>query len=159
MKKYIAIASLLCIAAAAMTAQRTTRRNLRPQRESAVALEEPADSRLDTLVSFAPHTVDINGYDKPLRSRRETFFVTNNGADSLARIAFTIDYYDTKNRQLHSASHNVAVTVPPSQTRQVYVRSWDTQFSFFYLRSAVPQRLEQATPYDVRITVDTLFVR
>lgn len=54
-------------------AQRTTRNKLRP----AAVMTAPAVSEdsvvYDTIAAPEPHTLDINGYDKPLRSRRETF--------------------------------------------------------------------------------------
>ena len=59
---------------------------------------------------------------------------------------------------LHSASHNVGADIPAGETRQMSIPSWDKQFSFYYRRSTTSQRAEQATPYDVSIKVDTLFV-
>jgi len=59
---------------------------------------------------------------------------------------------------LHSASHNVGADIPAGETRQMSIPSWDKQFNFYYRRSATSQRAEQATPYDVSIKVDTLFV-
>lgn len=159
MKKILSAALLIGMAATAVTlsAQRTTRKGLRPETPTQSATVRAVTA--DTIIAPQPQTVDINGYDKPLRSRRETFFATNNSSDTVSALAFTISYFDTKNRMLHSASHNVAVEIPPRQTRQVSLQSWDPQFAFYFTRSAKPQRVEQATPYDITITVDTLFVR
>ncbi len=157
MKKILLSALLLAVAAVATTsAQRTTRKGLRAETKPAAAAQS---SVADTIISPQPQTVDINGYDKPLRSRRETFFATNNSTDTVSALAFTISYFDTKNRMLHSAEHNIPVEIPPRETRQVSMPSWDSQFAFYFTRSAKPQRVEQATPYDITITVDTLFVR
>lgn len=156
--KKIPLALLLLAALTGATAQRTTRTGLRPA--PAEASQSPAvapAASTDTIVSPGRSVADVNGYDKPLRSRRETFFVTNHGSSAVEAVAFTIKYYDTRQRMLHSASHNVKIEIPPSETRQVSVRSWDPQFNFYYSRSAVPQRAQQATPYDVAITIDTLF--
>ena len=54
--------------------------------------------------------------------------------------------------------HNVDAPIPAGETRQIGLRSWDTQQAFYYERSAVPARTEQATPYRVSIAVDTVFV-
>lgn len=150
----------LCLVAAVVIgagAQRTLRGKLR----AAELADSPADTvrtSLDTVV-VAPgeHLLDINGYDKPLRSRRETFFATNNSDRAVAAIAFTITYLDGSNRQLHAASHHSTTSIPARETRQLSLRSWDVQNAFYYRRSTVPQRADQATPYDVRISVDTIF--
>lgn len=150
----------LCLVAAVVIgagAQRTLRGKLR----AAEHMDSPADTvrtSLDTVI-VAPggHLLDINGYDKPLRSRRETFFATNNSDRAVAAIAFTITYLDGSNRQLHAASHHSATSIPARETRQLSLRSWDVQNAFYYRRSTVPQRADQATPYDVRISVDTVF--
>lgn len=144
-------------------AQRTTRKALRPMPEiDEIEAVEETDTAValiyDTIVAPPLTLIDINGYDKPLRSRRETFFATNNSKRPIASIAFTINYYDTRQRQLHAASHRQDIEIPANQTRQISLRSWDAQQSFYYVRSTLPQRVQQATPYEVTITVDTIFI-
>lgn len=153
---FLMLAIAVCVS---VLAQQTTRKGLKalPKAETEKSTTTVAEA-LDTIVSPDANAFDINGYDKPLRSRRETFFATNNSGKRLDAMAFTIRYYDNKRRMLHSASHRVSVDIPSGETRQVSLRSWDPQFNFYYIRSAVPQRATQATPYDVTITVDTLFV-
>ncbi len=156
--KILALLPALALLATAATARQNTTQRLKvnaTQANSGVA----ASVYTDTIVSPAPHTVDINGYDKPLRSRREVFFVTNNATDTVAEIAYTINYYDTQRRMLHSISDRTPVEIPRGETRQVSKKSWDPQFNFYYVRSTAPQRTEKATPYEVTITVDTLFMR
>lgn len=143
------------IASGVASAQRTTRRNLYPKADATV--ETVATPQLDTLAAPDRSSISVNGYDKPLRSRRETFFATNNSEKDIARLAFTIEYLDAKRRMLHKMSRNVAVAIPAGETRQISVRSWDEQFNFYFHRSAVPQRAQQATPYDIRLSVDTIF--
>lgn len=137
-------------------AQTTTRHGLKPKSD-AVEAAATASALIDTVANPAAHTVDINGYDKPLRSRRETFFVTNNGDRPTSSLAVTITYYDSSRRQLHSRHASLPLVIPVGETRQASLKSWDEQLSFYYLRSAVPSRAEQATPYDVKISVDTIF--
>lgn len=155
MKKLLTLS--LCIIALASSAlsQKTTRTGLRPAPRSDSSTA--SISNLDTIVAPEARIVDINGYDKPLRSRRETFFATNNGNSDIEALAFTIRYYDTQHRILHSASHNIKAEIPSGETRQLNFKSWDTQLNFYYSRSTAPQRVEQATPYDISITVDTIF--
>lgn len=146
---------LLLACSTAVFAERTTRRNLKP----AVTGDEISQSvtAYDTVATPDASVISVNGYDKPLRSRRETFFATNNSTADIERIAFSIRYFDSKQRLLHQTVHNVRAAIPAGETRQINIPSWDTQFNFYYLRSAIPQRAQQATPYDVRISVDTLF--
>lgn len=150
--------TLLAGALMALTAyaQTTTRHGLKPKSD-AVEAAATASAFVDTVANPAAHTVDINGYDKPLRSRRETFFVTNNGDRATSSLAVTITYYDSSRRQLHSRHASLPLVIPVGETRQASLKSWDEQLSFYYLRSAVPSRAEQATPYDVKISVDTIF--
>lgn len=152
---FLIAATLITLSVAAQT---TTRTRLRPKataNENTAVQSAPA---LDTIAVPTPHSVDINGYDKPLRSRRETFFVSNNTDKKLQAIALTITYFDSSRRQLHRRSEHILVEIPAGETRQAALRSWDIQQSFYYSRSAVPARTSQATPYEVSITVDSLFV-
>ena len=157
MKKllFAALAAVtICLACAA---QNTTRKGLKPQ---ASQTEKAApEAELEAIAEPEAHIIDINGYDKPLRSRRETFFATNNGKQDVGAIAFTIRYYDNKQRMLHSASHNIKAEIPAGETRQLSVPSWDKQLNFYYSRSAAPKSTTPATPYDVTITIDTLYVK
>ena len=155
MKKFSVVAVALALVMCA-AAQRTTRKGLRPAEQPSDA---SASARLDTLSPAPAHAVDVNGYDKPLRSRRETFFVTNNSGRDIARIALSLAYYDAQGRQLHAASHNVQADIPAGETRQLALRSWDRQLSFYYMRSAAPPRTQDVTPFDVSISIDTLFVK
>lgn len=151
---------LLCLSlAAGMSAQTTTRTHLKVAEKPVKGDCAAVAALCDTLASPAPHTVDINGYDKPLRSRRETFFVTNNSARDVTGLAVNINYYDSSRRQLHSRRARINVSIPAGETRQASLRSWDEQQSFYYVHSAVPSRVSQATPFEVTITVDTLFVQ
>ena len=154
-KLFILICGILTLAT---TAQNTTRRGLKPAAEPSAMAADKKAALTDTVVSPEAHTIDINGYDKPLRSRRETFFATNTGEGTVGRLAFTISYFDTDGRLMHRASHNVDAPIPAGETRQIGLRSWDTQQAFYYERSAAPARTEQATPYRVSIAVDTVFV-
>lgn len=152
MKKFFFLL-LIFSAATAAYADRSTRRNLHPQSTEDTT---PPAAVYDTLAAPDASAVSVNGYDKPLRSRRETFFTTNNTDRNLARIAFTIRYFDARQRQFHQTKHNIPADIPAGETRQISVPSWDPQFNFYYIRSTIPQRAQQATPYDVRIKVDTL---
>lgn len=157
------LAPALFLTSVSAEGQRTTRKNLHPApSESAARAKSEAGSAqqaLTPVVAPSQQLFAVKGYDKPLRSRRETFFATNNadGEATVKRIAFTITYYDSAKRMLHSRSESVGCDIPPSETRQISIPSWDKQQSFYYVRSTIPAKAEQATPYDITITVDTIF--
>lgn len=147
--------SLAALAAVAMCAQKTTRRNLKPIEPAAVTAE--VSSATDTVASPAAHTVDLNGFDKPLRSKRETFFVTNNSARRVKAISVSLKYFDTDRNMLHARNEHIPIDIPAGETRQASLPSWDKQQSFYFRHSAVPARATVATPFDVTAEVDTIF--
>ncbi len=156
--KHTLLFILLAMLVLPIEAQRTTRRKLKAAKiESTV---EQATTIVDTVIpnTLEAPAVSIKGYDKPLRSRRETFFASNNGKREICALAYTIRYYDTQDRLLHSASHNTSCIIPAGETRQLSIRSWDIQNAFYYRLSTVPERAAQATPYNVKISVDTVFL-
>lgn len=139
------LATILCC-----EAQRTTRSGLKLKKIENV--DSVAIIAIDTLKNSDTHIVEISGYDKPLSSHLETFFVTNNGNALITCIDITFNYFDRKNRQLHSATHTIDCRIPSGETRQLSISSWDKQKSFYYHRSAKPRR--QATPYSVTHTIN-----
>lgn len=131
-------------------AQRTTRRNLKeiPKVDTSTVLK----TRTDTLKEIGTNEIIISGYDKPLSSHRETFFVTNNSNNTITALNITFDYRDRKNRQLHSVTTTIDCEIPSGTTRQLSISSWDKQKSFYYYLSAKPRR--KATPFSVHHTIN-----
>lgn len=107
--------------------------------------------------------VGLSGYDKPLRSRHESMFVTNRSQRRLSGLEIIIGYTDMSGRSLHRRSVRLRLDLPPGETSRVEFGSWDSQQSFYYHRSPRPAR-SQATPYDVKCMItgvssgDTIFV-
>ncbi len=110
----------------------------------------------DTITPVNPGQINFSGYDKPLRSSRETFFATNATEAYIHTIIITTEYFDLAGRQLHKQSRRVAAQIPAGETRQLTMPSWDTQQSFYYHKSNPPRRAN-AYPYNIKITADTLF--
>lgn len=161
MKNLPAIVTLIALAAAVpLAARRTTRPNLRP--EPAEQGSEGADSLAVPIFECVTPSewpeVSFAGYDKPLQSRRESFFATNgDSARTVERIWLTATYYDMAGRMLHRRTIAVDGPVPPGQTRQLTVPSWDTQRSFYYHLSTPPTRTP-GTPYRVTLAPDSMIV-
>lgn len=151
------IVMFACLVAFGVCAQKTTRK-VRPSTASvpsAVAADVAAD---DTLSAPPCDSVAVAGFEKMLRSRRETFIVSNNMSRDIKDVDVTITYNDMKGRMLHRAGHRLTVDVPAGESRSVSVPSWDLQGVMYYCRSAKPARATQATPFDVSISVNFVTV-
>lgn len=158
MKKAAFIIIAVVLGLLACMGQRTTRRGLKALKESTIPDASLYSPYSDTIVSPDKDHVEVNRYDKPLRSRRETIFVTNSGQTPIKRIAFTISYYDTDGKLMHRASRSQNTNIPAGETRMVGFRSWDVQQSFYYKGSTRTKNDTKATAYDVKIDVDTIYL-
>lgn len=129
--------------------------SIRPRLKVAPAdvVNEPA--LLDTIVADSG-VVRFSGYEKTLRSNRETFFVTSLVDREIAAVGFRISYFDSSGRLLHKVSHRKYVAIPPGETRRIDIPSWDKQFTFYYAGSPVPR--VSAIPYNITISSDTVIV-
>lgn len=114
--------------------------------------ETVAGNPRDTLPAIGLDSLILAGYDKPLRSRRETMFVTNRTGRRLTRLFLSIRYCDTSGRQLHQRIVETGVDIPSGETRMISFPSWDRQLTFVYIHSEQPVR-SRATPYDIKVTV------
>lgn len=124
---------------------RTTRRNLHRT--------DPTPNRTAEADTIVPSSgmVILSGYDKPLRSSRESIFVTNRSRRAISAITLRIVYSDTKERQLHSRDITIATHIPPGETRQLTFSSWDRQHAFYFHLTGKP-RTADGSPYTVRVT-------
>lgn len=147
------LAALLIMVALAMQAwgQRTTRSSLKPIADSGEVKAGVAGDTLYNMVDTLP--VSVSGYEKLLRSRRESMFVTNKGAFAISALMLEIEYFDDSGRQLHKRMVQLRCDVPPGETRMVGFASWDKQLAWYYMKSEPPRTRFQATPYDVRVRV------
>lgn len=129
-------------------AQRTTRHKLKAATADALTL--PAQR--DTLFTAADSTAfTFNGYEKALRSSRESFFVTNNTDSLVDRLSLELLYMDMQGRMLDRRTVDIDLEVKPGETRKADIRSWDNQKVMYYYRSPRPRGGSQATPYRLRI--------
>lgn len=141
--KTLLLAIILVVAGSAVALpDKTTRTGLRP-------VQKPAESPIrDTVAVSADSVLDIVGYDKPLRSRKESLFITNRSGRHLEKAELLLNYRDMEGRQLHQVTRWVECDIPAGETRQVTFPSWDTQLSFYYHLSR-PPRSGSVTPFDV----------
>lgn len=146
MRRQLFLLIMAAVAAMPLAARRTKSGPGRLHREVAV------EAVYDTIVPAAG-LIRCSGYDKPNRATRETFFLTNTDSLDVDAVNLTLDYFDSKGRQLHSATHTVRLTIPAGATRSVSVRSWDRNNAFHYVRSGAPKR-RASTPFSVKARVN-----
>ena len=112
----------------------------------------------DTIMMPPPDSLVVAGYDKTLRSRCESFFLSNRYAsDTVLSVVMRIDYSDMTGRALHNRVDTLDCHLPPGDTRNYSIATWDRQASFYYHLSAPPRRT-QGVPYRVHVTIHRAIV-
>lgn len=141
---------LLSVTAFADTRTRTTRRHLKP-----IIAEATNDTirPTDPAMTGSPDSLSIKGYDKPLRSMRETFFITNRHCMPLHTVKLHISYYTMGGEMLHSRDVTIDTTIPPGETHQVSTPAWDRQKAYYYIGTRVTPRSKKALPYYPKIAI------
>lgn len=145
MNRIFVIFILIIAGSCVMARDRTTRTGL------VVAPSTAAPVAIGDTVVATDSSLVITGYDKPLRSRKETLFITNNNLRHLLAVELTLRYVDMSGRQLHESTRWIPCDIPAGETRQLSFKSWDEQLSFYYYLSR-PPRTESVTPYNVECT-------
>lgn len=146
MRRIVTIVLLLLLTAVSVDAQRTTRQRLKA-RPVATSTVEPI---YDTIARCDDKLLVFSGYEKVLRSTKESFFVTNNTRREVVRLVFEIDYKDMSGNMLDRRRESVDIEIPSGSTRKIDIPAWDKQKVFYYYRSPQP-KTAQATPYKVKI--------
>lgn len=98
------------------------------------------------------------GFDKTSTNSKESFFILNSSERNILGVEIELVYYDMQHRQLHRRIERMPLDVPAGDTRKIDITSWDTQKSFHYYKSNRPSR-RTSTPFDVRMTLRTLYLR
>ena len=141
--KTVLVIALLLTALSA-SADKTTRKNLKERRIEPTEATVAADT-----VTLSPGMVALSGYDKPLRSNKESLYVTNATRRHLLYVEIEITYFDESGRQLHKRTAKQNVDIPAGETRQLTFPSWDKQRNMYYTLSGKP-RTSNGTPYTVK---------
>lgn len=128
------------------SADKTTRRGLKV---AAPAKTEASSSAAADTVIPSPGMVELSGYDKPLRSNKESIYITNATRRILLEALVEISYFDNSGRLLHKRDVRIKTNVPAGETRQATFSSWDKQRTMFYHRSGKP-RTADGTPYRIK---------
>lgn len=91
--------------------------------------------------------IKFSGYDKPRKSSKETFFITNGTDRTMTGVVLYIDYRTSDGRQLDRQSVKLKCNIPAGQTRMAEIDSWDKQKAFYYEKSNDGK--SGGTPYTV----------
>lgn len=149
---------IIVLSVFAATAQRTTRRGLKP-----ISPGRPHNTtqtlRLDTICNHNDcASIRLSGYDKPLRSRTASMHATNQSTDTIYGFVVDANYTDAHSNQLHAEILSIAAVIPPGQTRLVHMTAWDKQQSYYYHKSAKPKRTLYS-PYHATMRIKAIIRR
>lgn len=143
---------LLIISIVAIADTRTTRNRLKPSDVPSVD-SITATELTDTLNAVSPDSILAEGYDKSLRSTRESFRVTNNCSKRLISIDVVAVYRDMEGTMLHSRRLKLDCQIAPGETRQLDFRAWDMQQRFYHHSTRITPRSRKAIPYQVSLFI------
>ena len=79
--------------------------------------------------------VVLTGFDKKRNNSKESFFIINNTGSALNGVGVDITYLTPDGRMLTHRYAVISITIPAGETRKVDIPAWDTQHSFYYLKS------------------------
>ncbi|MDE5794904.1 MAG: hypothetical protein K2I08_09315, partial [Muribaculaceae bacterium] len=99
-------------------------------------------------------SIRFYGFDKTVTSSMESFFISNALDSAITGMEIEITYFDMQGRQLHNRTVPLSGNVRDHETIRTDIKSWDTQKSFYYHKSAKPKR--QATPFNVKLRLLSL---
>lgn len=153
------IAALLVLALDPAYAQRTTRSKLQTSPKPEPAVEAPGRDTIIVAPSDSIMPIALSGFEKTLRSRRESMLVTNRLDAPIEQFTVEITYTDMKGRMLHKRVLNIRCDIPPHETRKVDFPSWDKQTVWYYHLSSRPNTQSQATPFDIATSITRIITR
>lgn len=136
-----------------VSAKKSSLRLKAPSSDSKKTVAErktPVRLDADEMACIAPE-ISFSGFDKPFSSHRESFLITNNSSQYIASMRLRIIYRDLTGRMLHSRDEKIDLVIPPSETRQATIKSFDSQSTLYYRHSKPPKSGGQ--PFDVAIEI------
>lgn len=109
------------------------------------------DMRLVAANQLLPSEKPVfTGFDKRLNNSKESFFIINPSKSDIVGATICLTYHTPDGRMLHRRYATINTLIPAGETRKVYLPSWDTQRSFYYLKSETDPR--RGNPFDIVLT-------
>ena len=96
------------------------------------------------------------GFDKPLNSSYESFFITNSLDKDIVGLDLEIEYLTTDSLPLHKRVVNIECNLRKKETKRVDIKSWDKQKSFYFHKNSKPRK--QATPFIVGFRLISYYI-
>ncbi|MCM1092359.1 MAG: hypothetical protein NC421_00210 [Lachnospiraceae bacterium] len=128
---------------------RTTRGKLK------AAVKDNAEFKIeevDTLQVIPADSLSVSGYDKALRSGRESLRVANRYSRRVGGVVIDIVYRGVNGGEmLHARRLRLSCDIPSGETRQLEWSAWDKQNRYYYHDTRVTPRSVKAVPYQVDI--------
>lgn len=115
--------------------------------------EDDIASPYDTVFEPSRDSVSVAGFEKTLRSNRESMYFTNNTARTVAGMQIEITYLDMEGRMLHKTTHTTSTEIPSGETRLIDFPSFDRQGLYYYHLSPLPPRASRATPFRAKVRI------
>lgn len=129
---------------------RTTRGKLKAVRDKDNV--ELRVENVDSLSALTCDSISVSGYDKALRSGRESLRVANHYPRRVTGIVVDIVYRRTGGGEmLHARRLRLGCDIPPGETRQLEWSAWDKQNRYYYHDTRVTPRSVKAVAYEVDI--------
>lgn len=110
----------------------------------------------DCNKGYTLEQVDFFGFDKKLTSSKETFFITNHTDRELRGITLYITYLTPTGQMLDKRFVRLSCRIPAGETRKADIDSFDTQKSFYYIKSDTPKR--RAAVFDVEFDLVAFYL-
>lgn len=160
MRRIIPVLLLILMVCAGAGARKVSLKLKGDKKESATGMVRGsfmvASQCTDCNNGYRLEQVVFSGFDKPGNSSTESFFITNNTDRTLSGVTLYIEYLTPDGRQLHKQFLRLNCNIPAGQTRKTDIKSWDTQRSFHYEKSAPSRR---SAPFAVRFDPVAFYLR
>ena len=143
----LAVLGILASIGASSPDTDTTRRGRLTLRSDTTAYSSAKGAEIPV---YNPDSILISGYDKPLRSLRETFFATTHYSSAVTSLTVEMTYHNDDD-MLHSRVITIPCDIPSGETRQLYTTAWDRQYTYYYHRTRITPKSKGAIAYEVKI--------
>lgn len=91
----------------------------------------------------------FSGFDKRLNNSKESFFIINPSRSDIEGVVICLTYHTPDSRMLHRRYAIINAHIPAGETRNIVLTSWDTQRSFYYLKSEKDPK--RGNPFDISL--------
>ena len=137
--------------------ENTKRKNLTPADKGVKQETVAIDSVIvDDALQFTEGIVTMKGYSKLTGANKESFMLVNHSNLHLSGLEIRFKYTDLDGAIIHERTATVECDLPPFQSRQVSIKSFDEGHRFYYYRSKAQKG---AIAYDLTIKIKSYNIK